>query len=147
MFGNDSGDGSKSIISEEVAKEQFASFLEYFDIDFNDIEIEDGVEAAKTMKNTLVRAIERGALEISTGEELVIRQVLSRPIGEITVITYTDKVAKARLAMDHESPKKTQARIYAFMAALSDMPTSQLMKLKGADLSVFDRLTAIFSMV
>ena len=134
-------------ISEDVAEEQFSAFLQYYDNNFNDIEIEDGAEAAETMKNTLIRAIRRGDLEINTEDELVIKQILNKPIGEITSITYTDKVAKARLAMDHESPKKTQARMYAFMAALSDVPVSQLIKLKGVDHTVFSRLTAIFSMV
>ena len=134
-------------ISEQVADEQFESFLDHFDIDFNDIEIEDGAEAARTMKNALIRAIRRGALEITTEDGFSIRQILTHSIGDMQAIIYTDKVAKARLAMDHESPKRTQARMYAFMAALSDTPTSQLMKMQGKDLMVFGRLTAIFSMV
>ena len=134
-------------ISEEVAEEQFDSFLDYFDIDFNDIEVEDGAEAARTMKNTLIRAIRRGALEINVEGEFSIKQKLTHPIGEIDFITYTDKVARARLAMDHESPKRTQARMFAFMAALSETPVSQLIKMEGKDLSVFGRLTVIFSMV
>ena len=120
-------------ISEQVAEDQFESFLDYFDIDFNDIEIEDGAEAARTMKNTLIRAIRRGALEITTEDGLSIRQILTHPIGDIQAIIYTDKVARARLAMDHESPKKTQAKMYAFMAALTDIPPSQLMKMEGKE--------------
>ena len=138
---------SEAKISEEVADEQFDSFLDYFDIEFNDIEVEDGAEAARTMKNALIRAIRRGALEISVEGEFSIKQNLTHPIGEIDIITYTDKVAKARLAMDHQSPKKIQARMYAFMAALSDTPPSQLMKMQGKDLKVYGCLTAIFSMV
>lgn len=138
---------SEEKISEQVAEEQFESFLEHFDIDFNDIEIEDGTEAARTMKNALIRAIRRGALEISAEGGLSIKQILTHPIGDIQAIIYTDKIAKARLAMDHESPKKTQARMYAFMAALSDTPASQLIKMQGKDLMVFGRLMAIFSMV
>lgn len=134
-------------ISEQVAEEQFESFLDHFDIDFSDIEIEDGEEAARTMKNALIRAIRRGALEITTEDGLSIRQILTHPIGDIQAIVYTDKIAKARLAMDHESPKKTQARMYAFMAALSGTPPSQLIKMQGKDLMVYGRLTAIFSMV
>lgn len=134
-------------ISEEVAEEQFDSFLDYFDIDFNDIEIEDGEATAKTIKTALVRAIRRGALVISVGGDFSIKQILTHPIDDIQEIIYTDKFAKARLAMDHESPKKSQARMLAFMAALSGTPASKLIKMKGKDLMVYGRLTAIFSMV
>ena len=138
---------SEKKISDEVAEEQFESFLDYYRINFNDIEIEDGAEAARTMKNALVRAIQEGLLEVTAGDDLVIKQNLIKPIGEIDSITYTDKVAKARLAMDHESPKKTQARMLAFMAALSGVPVSVLLQLKGADYTIFGRIMAIFSMV
>lgn len=134
-------------VSEEVAGEQFGSLLEYYDIDFNDIEIEDGAEAAKTMKNTLIRAIRRGALEVATENELVVTQHLTHPIGEKSVLVFTDKVAKARIAMDQESPKRDNARMRAFMAALADFPAAQLMNLKGSDLAVFNRLAVIFGMV
>lgn len=136
-----------SKVSEDVAEQQIAALLGYYDINFNDIEIEDGAEAAKTMKNTLTRAIRRGALEITVEGDLTVTQKLSIPIGETESITYTDKVAKARLAMDHESSKKQQARMYAFMSTMCGIPTAQLIKLKGADLGVYNRLAVIFSMV
>lgn len=135
-------------ISEEMAKEQIECFIEYYGFDWNDIEIENGPEALKTMTNTLTRAIRVGKLEVSTGDgELKITQNLQHPIDEITEITYRDRVLKANLAMDRESSKKVEVRRLAFMSTVSDIPTKSLIKLKGRDVTIFNRITGIFSMV
>jgi hypothetical protein len=132
-------------ISKEVAEQQIESWLEYFGLDFNDIVIEDGKEAAETLMNTLVRAIMRGELEINVEDELRVTQHLKFPTENSEDITYLDKVAKARIAMGDS--KNSNQRMYSFMAALAGVPHTDLMKLKGPDSTVFNRLATVFSMV
>ena len=69
------------VVSEEVAKDQLDLLLNYYDIDKNDIEIEQGPEALQTLMNGLVRAIQKGRLEISLDGEakLLVTQRLVFP--------------------------------------------------------------------
>ena len=132
-------------ISPEVAERQINDWLEYYGLDFNDIVIEDGKEAAQTLMNTLVRAIQRGELEINTEDGLNVIHRLKYPTANSEVITYQDKVAKARIAMG--DGKNAQTRMYNFMGALAGLPASDLMKLKGPDATIFSRVSTVFSMV
>lgn len=134
-------------ISAESAEAQIESWLDYFGLSFDDIVIEDGKEAAQTLMNTLVRAIQRGELEINTADALQVTQHLKFKTEQTEAITYTDKVSRARIAMDKSPAKHAQGRMYSFMAAMSGVPVSELMKLKGADATIFNRVATVFSMV
>ena len=134
-------------ISAESAELQIESWLDYFGLSFEDIEIDEGKEAAQTLMNTLVRAIQRGELEINTADEMIVTQHLKFKTEQTESITYTDKVSRARIAMDKSPAKHAQGRMYSFMAAMSGVPVSELIKLKGADATIFNRVATVFSMV
>ena len=139
---------SENKISIEVAEAQIQTLLDYYGIEKTDIEIEDGPEAVQTMYNTLTRAISRGVLEISDESgELMVTHRLIKPVDDTTEIVYTDKVGRAKIAMDSISPKKVQARQNQFMATLGGIPSPVIMKLRGFDSTVFSRLSVVFSMV
>lgn len=134
-------------ISEEAAEAQFGTFLEYYGIEFNHIVIEDGAEAAETLKKMIVAAIRKGEVEVNINDgDLEIIQHLSRKTDKLEKIVYSDKIQKGLLAMDTVSSKHTQGRRFAFMAVLTDLPVSSLLQLKGRDSVVFSRLTTVFSM-
>lgn len=135
-------------ISEEVATEQINNLLDYYGIVKEDIEIEDGVEAVQTMFNTLIRAIRRGNLEITEDEDgIVVTHHLSRHIGETSIITYRDRIGRAKIAMDSMSSKKPNARMNQFMSTMGDIPASVIINLKGFDSTICSRLATVFSMV
>jgi hypothetical protein len=136
-------------ISEESAKEQFDVFLRFYDLSFEDIEIEDGESVALTMRNYIVRSIRRGRLEIlDDGADLKVVHHLDRPTENSQSITYSDKVAEAKIAQRQITGKKEdQARQDAFMAVLGDVPATEFMKLRGADYALYGRLAVIFSLV
>lgn len=136
----------KNVISEESAQLQIDAWMEYYGLDFGDIVIEDGEAAAKTLMNTLIRAIMRGELEIDSSDGLTIIQHLKHPTKKTEKITYSGKVSRARLAMD-KAGKGQQASMYAFMASMSNLPTSELIRLDGSDVTVFNRIAVVFSMV
>lgn len=135
----------KNKISVENAELQFGSMLDYFDMSFSDIEIEDGEKAALTMKNFLVRSIQKGRLEVSidAGELKVIHR-LDFPTEKTTEIVYSDKFATAKIAMRKASDEDKEP---TFMSALSGVPAVEFSKLKAADVTTFSRLATVFSMV
>ena len=133
-------------ISKESAQEQFNQWLNYYGLDFEDIEITDGEEAAKTMMNTIVRAIQRGELSIdSTEKGVVLTQKLVYPTEKISEIVYADRVGKAKKAQ--RSAGKNGDAMGTFMSALTDIPEIEFMNLRGSDITIFDRISIVFSMV
>ena len=136
-------------ISEEMASEQLSVLMEYYDIDKNDIEIEEGPEAVQTLINGLVRAIRKGRLEIKVDSDgkLLVMQHLQHPPGDIAVINYNVVGQKARLAMDRVKSTKEQERMCAFMGSLSGFGSQGVSGLVAADMGTMNRLATLFSMV
>jgi hypothetical protein len=139
----------KILISEDSAIEQLEILMEYYDIDKNDIEIEEGAEAVQTLMNGLVRAIRKGRLEITVDSDgkLVVTQHLKYPPGDITDINYNIVGQKARLAMDRVKSTKEQERMCAFMGSLSGLGSTGIGSLVAADMGTMNRLATLFSMV
>ena len=133
-------------ISKESAMAQIESWLKFYGLDFEDIELENGKDAAKTITNTLTRAIQRGELEINIDGTAVVTQHLVRAIGTTKKIEYKgNRIGFARIAM--EKYGDTETRTYGFMAAMSGVEFDELMKLDGADLTVMKRISVVFGMV
>lgn len=135
-------------LSQEAATDQLDLLLDYYDIDKDDIEIEEGPEAMQTLLNGLVRAIRKGRLEIKEeGRDLIVHQHLKFPPGEITILEYGVVGQKARMAMDKIKDSRAQERMCAFMSSLAGLPPSALVKLNGVDMGTMTRLATVFSMV
>ena len=139
----------KVLISEDSAIEQLEILMEYYDIDKNDIEIEEGAEAVQTLMNGLVRAIRKGRLEIKVDSDLklIVTQHLKHPPGDIDIVNYSIVGQKARLAMDRVKSTKEQERMCAFMGSLSGLGVQGVSGLVGADMGTMNRLATLFSMV
>ncbi len=139
----------KLLISKEMAAEQLEVLMEYYDIDKDDIEIEEGTEAVQTLMNGLVRAIRKGRLEIKVDADnkLVVTQHLQHPPGDIDSINYNIVGQKARLAMDRVKSTKEQERMCAFMGSLSGFGSQGVSGLVAADMGTMSRLATLFSMV
>ena len=137
------------VISEESAADQLALLMEFYDIDKNDIEIEEGPEAVQTLMNGLARAIRKGRLEVTvdTDGKLVVTQHLKHPPGDIDIINYNIVGQKARLAMDRVKSSKEQERMCAFMGSLSGLGSTGIGSLVAADMGTMNRLATLFSMV
>ena len=137
------------MISGESAKEQLETLMDYYDIDKDDIEIEEGPEAVQTLMNGLVRAIRKGRLEIKVDGDgkLLVAQHLKHPPGDIDIINYNVVGQKARLAMDRVKSTKEQERMCAFMGSLSGFGSQGVSGLVAADMGTMNRLATLFSMV
>lgn len=140
--------GNKIIISEEVARDQIQQLLDYYDIDQNDIVVDQGPEAVETVLNRLIRAIRKGYLEVSiSGDTIKVIQHLQKPMGDVSTIEYSELMAKHKLAMDGIGDNKGNARMHALMASLASVPAESFRGLKGVDLSVMERLAVLFMVV
>lgn len=137
------------VVSEEVAKDQLDLLLDYYDIDKNDIEIEQGPEALQTLMNGLVRAIQKGRLEISLDGEakLLVKQRLVFPPGEVSEIDYGVVGQKAKMAMDRVKESNGQERMCTFMGCLSGVGVKGMSGLVATDMGTMNRLSTLFSMV
>ena len=137
------------VISEESAKEQLETLMDFYDIDKDDIEIEEGPEAVQTLMNGLIRAIRKGRLEIKVDSDslLLVTQHLQHAPGDIKTVEYSVVGQKARLAMDRVKSTKEQERMCAFMGSLSGLGVQGVSSLVGADMGTMNRLATLFSMV
>lgn len=135
-------------ISIESAKKQMDLFLDYYDMDQNDIAVDQGPEAIETILNRLIRAISVGLLEVQLSEgNLKVTQYLKFPMGEITKIDYSEFGQKAKYAADGISNNKPTQKMHALMASLAGVSSDAFIKLKAVDSSIMERLATLFMVV
>ena len=140
--------GKEFKLALEPATAVLEMLLDYYEIDKNDIEIEQGPEAMQTLFNGLIKAIRRGRLEISVESgDIKVVQHLRFPPGDVKEIVYGVVGQTARMAMDKIKSTAEQERMCAFMGSLADLPGGSLSKLKGVDMGTMNRLATVFSMV
>ena len=73
-------------LSEDSAREQIQKLMDSYDIDENDLVVDQGPEAIKTILNRLVRAVRTGQIEVKDDGSVV--HVLAVAKGETTTLTY-----------------------------------------------------------
>lgn len=138
---------AKKSVSKEVAKEHIQSLMKYYRLDVKNIEIINGPEAVQTMLNGLVYAIQEGWLVIEMTPEFRVVQKLEHPIGDVKELRYQDKIGQGNVAMDGTPTDKIHTRKLEFFEVLTGVPSGDLMKLRGGDMTTYDQLATIFSMV
>ena len=139
----------ENILSEESAAQQIETFLDYYGIDIKDYEPVDNADNAMQITiNGLTRAIMIGQLEITLeSDSLLVVQKLTRPVGEVAELKYTDKIGQANRAMEVVKGDKVESRKDAFMATLSNTSASLMLKLKGSDRTLYGKIATVFSLV
>lgn len=138
----------KRTISEESAQEQMQEFLDYYDIDARDIEIDQGEESVETVLNRLIRAIQKGYLEVDmSGGEPVVTQNLQHPPGEVKTLVYGVIQARHKIEMDKASKDRGAVRMHALMSALSGEAPRAIQSLQGVDMSIMERLATLFMVI
>lgn len=137
-------------ISKAVANDQIQKLLEYYRIKLENIELEDGPAAVQTLVNDLNDACADKLLEVQdhpNGRGIQVVQNLQYPVGKVEKLVFGGKIATAKIAMDTAGKNKMHTKMFVFMASLSRVQVATLMELEGGDITIFDRLTQIFSMV
>lgn len=104
----------KLIVSEEVAEDTFDAILRKYNIDFDNIVIENGKEAAETYRNMYMKAIREGRMSVEIDDEkgfCITQQTYS---GQ--KIVYREYNQRAGLA--YAKGKNSQEKIYKLMGVL-----------------------------
>jgi hypothetical protein len=130
-------------LSEEAARDQMQTLMDSYDIDQNDLVVDQGPEAVETILNRLVRAIRSGTIEILDGG--VVKHNLHVPMGETDSITYGRLNGLAMKARD--KAKGGFEKDCALMGSLGNVPANAMAKLDPVDISIFQRLGTLFMVV
>lgn len=126
------------ILSEESAAEQLELFMDYYDVDMNDIPTaqRDAVDIAC---RKVSKAIRRGKIEIRNTDGLQVVQMVKE-----TELVYGELTGRAKIAM---GDKTDYGKIYALLGSLSGAGETAIQKLKGADLSIAECIGMLFLQV
>lgn len=130
-------------ISEEIAREQMQNLLDSYDIDADDLVIENGPEWVATVINRIVRAIRSGNVEILSNGE--VKHNLVYPKGDVESITYRRVNGIAMKARD--KAKGNFEKDCAFMGSLGNMPNTAMSSMDPVDISIFQRIGQLFMVV
>lgn len=127
-------------LSEDAAREQMQKLLDSYDIDANDLEIENGPEWVATVINRLVRAIRAGHVEVLDNGE--VKHNLVVPKGDAVDITYRRLNGNAIKMAD--KAKGTFEAHCALMGSLGNVGATAMAQLDPVDMSIFQRLAQLF---
>lgn len=130
-------------LSEEAATEQMQNLMDSYDIDKNDLVIDQGPEAIETILNRLIRAVRMGLIEVL--DDGSVKHNLHKPMGDTESITYKRLNGLAMKARD--KAKGHFEKDCAFMGSLGNVPTNAMAKLDAVDISIVQRLAALFMVV
>ena len=141
------GDSKTVGVSEQVAKDQFKIFADYYDLDVTLVPA-SARESVDSAIDRIMKAIKQGRLEIRTSEsgvELV--QTFKFPMGEKSSMTYGVLTGKTKVALKTKSEQDPFGRMYALAGSLTGIGDDGIMALKGPDLSLAECIGCLFLQV
>ena len=134
-------------ISHESAENQLESFLEYYDIEFDDIENERSHDAAMQTKKKIIRAIVSGRIEINEVDGVPLISQHLKNTDEEKTLNYVEITGRHKLVLDQKKEDKNYSKIYTLLASLSNTSESVIAKLKAADMGIAESLGFLFLQV
>ncbi len=136
-------ENKKYKISEESAQVQIDLLLDCGAVEIEDITSEDLKHAISSSLNVLRRAVRRGLLEIKieNGDTQIIQHLIKIPGKSIT---YKEMDGQAKIEMGKVTEDNPYYKAFALLGFLSGLGADGIAKLKGADLSLAESLSAVF---
>ena len=141
---------SKTIISEERAKEILQQLLDYYDIELYATSDSDAdTRQAKQIERRLVRGIMCGALELDDKDGRInVVQHLGRAIGSVDTLTYHEVSGKAKIGMSKGGKGEDyHGKLYGLLGALCNEGPMLFHSMSGVDLSRAESLGLLFLLV
>ena len=130
-------------MSEETARGQMQDFMDSYDIDQNDLVVDQGPESVETILNRLIRSIRTGQLEILSDGRARLNLVVE--FGDVKALTFERLTGTAQ--REYAKDKNTFSAHMAQMGSLCNLPPSKLATLDPRDLSIVQRLSTLFTVV
>jgi len=133
-------------LSLEAAEDQFELLTDYYDIDLDDEDDSDVRRANKSIKKKLVKAIQRGLIEIKEEEDtLNVYQYLIKPMDGIkSPIKYKEPSGLSKIAMKESGKEDHYGKMYNLLGGLSGEGKKPFLKMRGRDLSTAESLALLF---
>jgi predicted PilT family ATPase len=137
-------------IGPDAAQAQLDMFLEYYEIDLEDIENEKAQQAMQTSINKLKKAIRKCRAEIKLeGDSLVVVQQLKKAIDRsngprLESVTYKELSGQAKIRLKDREENDNYGQVYALMGGLCGEPDSTMLMFKGVDLATMEAIASIF---
>jgi hypothetical protein len=131
-------------LSEETAQEHLDLFIDYYEIDIEDLP-KELKQAMTYCFNHMKRAIRKGRLEIEVTDGIInIRQNLKKPIAgkKIPQLVYKEINIEVKRAMRDEDNR--EARTAQLLGALTGEGETLISKLSGPDMSLAESLATVF---
>jgi len=133
------------VLSDEAAQAVFQEILDYYDIEFDDIVNDQGQEAAKTLKNKMVRSIRKGKIETRMHDDIDKGFQIIQHTSTGKVIEYNEYNATA--AEESDKGKGISAAQYRLLGSLSGKGAEFIKSkhnLRGPDLKLAEYIAVLF---
>ena len=130
-------------MSEDTARGHIQDFMDSYDIDENDLVVDQGPESIKTILNRLIRAVRTGQLEILSDGRATLN--LIKVSGDVRSLTFERLTGTAQ--REYAKDKNTFSAHMAQMGSLCSVPPAKLATLDPRDLSIVQRLSTLFTVV
>ena len=132
-------------VTREAAGKLVDDFLDFYDVDINDIEDDTAQKSHKATCNRIRRAVEKGRLVIvqENGFPILYQHLKHEVKGLPGVLRYReiDGTAKMR-AKDLDM--NAYGRLYALVAGMTGQKVEDVARLIGQDLSIAEALGGVF---
>jgi len=122
------------ILSEESAREQLQSLLDFYGVDLDDLG-----DVANRVSKRLIGAIQQGKIEVVIDQDGI--QVTQNTSNGKSLV-YSEITGRAKVAM--EKYEGSHAKLYGLLAVLAKRPVVEIQKLSALDLSIAEYLALIF---
>lgn len=126
-------------VSEESAQAQLDAFMEYYDIELDDLpgKASDGIKAGC---KKIVRAIMNGRLTIdASGETIAVVQFLQQ-----SELKYAELGGPSKVAMKEAGEGDHYSKVYCLVGSLTSVGETGIRGLKGKDLGLAESLGALY---
>jgi hypothetical protein len=135
----------KNIISEENARAQVQTFLDYYEINLEDVKNTEAKNGLDSTIDKVVKQIMLGKIEIrEEADTIIVNQHLKKPMGEIKIIEYAELGGKHKVAMKDKGANDFYGRLYAMLGSISGLGETAIVGLKGTDLSACEALGVLY---
>lgn len=139
-------DTEKYILSEESAFLQVMSFLEFYDVDIEEIKDEKARNATESVLEKIVSFIrmEYISIEKIEGVPIVIQYIDGNKTDENKKLQYKQITGKAMEQTDGFGENDNNAKTHALLGSLSSVGKAGIEQLSGKNLSAAQCLSALF---
>lgn len=128
-------------LAEEAATEIFQELLDYYDIDYEDIVNDQGKDAAKTLRNKLIRAIRAGRVETKMNDDPEKGFQIIQHAKDGKIFEYNEYNAKA--AEESDKARGVSGAQYRLLGSLSGKGDA-IKKMRGPDLKLAEYIAVLF---